>query len=573
MKRTPWMVVPALFVAIAAQAQDSADRDSLARPPVEPPPSTKPTTVPSLTGYVLAPDGTPHQGAIVTATPADSGKPRLARVDTSDAGGAFRFDSLAAGTYSIQIDYSAPQSYKAFAAVNGEIARTFVLPAPSGDPSPRQTWWTIFCLGLYGITILFARWHHIARSVHAIITRQLTALKTRLGTEVDGRFPKEVDVLKETVETLLNEEKEYAKSWYKLWEVLFWSRGHENATWIAIHEIERQLAAFIAPNEQVEVYLRWAEAELRQIAKPTAIAIADAIHVALEAPEAANTAEIAKQEKSRRALLGRAIAIAYVERDTGFSSLMEWQNKAGWLLLGAMIIIGFLTGAVGRAVLFLAGASGGFVSRVMRALKRDDVPLDYGASWATLFLSPLFGALMGWFGVALIVLAASPTLNLLGPAFSLVSWDNPYGAVTLAIAFILGFSERFFDAIVGAVEGQADRTRSGRAPGENNPPVAPVASAQAPPSSPSGKPVIIEITRQGVSTGASAEALLVRGTGFDKKATASINDAPRDVVFQSPEALLILLKDEDVNRIENAGDSIIVVANPGGAASAPTPFV
>src|SRR5206468_466496 len=146
-------------------------------------------------------------------------------------------------------------------------------------------------------------------------------------------------------------------------------------------------------------------------------------------------ARAASTDMSRKALLGRAISIIYGERDTSFSTLMEWQNKASWLILAAVVIIAFLSGAEGRSILFLAGAAGGFLSRLMRNLKREDVPLDYGASWTTLFLSPLFGALAGWFGIALIAFATQPGISLLGDAFRSVSWDDPSGVSSLAIAF------------------------------------------------------------------------------------------------------------------------------------------
>jgi hypothetical protein len=96
----------------------------------------------------------------------------------------------------------------------------------------------------------------------------------------------------------------------------------------------------------------------------------------------------------------------------------------------------------------------------MRALRREDLPLDYGASWTTLFLSPLFGALAAWFGIALITLATQPGVNLLGNAFRLVDWNTPTAPATLAVAFLLGFSERLFDAVVGAVERHAAGTRA-----------------------------------------------------------------------------------------------------------------
>jgi hypothetical protein len=139
---------------------------------------------------------------------------------------------------------------------------------------------------------------------------------------------------------------------------------------------------------------------------------------------------------------------------------MEWHNKASWLILIALFIILFTALAAGNAVIFLAGAAGGFLSRLTRALRRDDLPLDYGASWTTLFLSPLFGALIAWFGLALITLATRPDVNLLGDAFRLVNWNTPTAPTTLAIAFLLGFSERFFDAVLGAIERRAAGTRA-----------------------------------------------------------------------------------------------------------------
>jgi hypothetical protein len=164
------------------------------------------------------------------------------------------------------------------------------------------------------------------------------------------------------------------------------------------------------------------------------------------------------------------------------------------LILAAVIIIAFLALAAGNAVLFLAGAAGGFLSRVMRALKREDLPLDYGASWTTLFLSPLFGALAGWFGVAVIELATSSNVKLLGEAFNIVDWYDPLGPATLGVAFMLGFSERFFDAVVGAVDRHAAGAQAAQQAalvGATPPPSAPgtagaAAAVQPPPSAADG---------------------------------------------------------------------------------------
>jgi hypothetical protein len=437
---------------------------------------------------------------------------------------------------------------------------------------------TVACLLLYFVVLVAARWHHIAKSLHMMIDGQLTALSTRLKTEVGSGNPVPPGVmrLQETVDEL--KIKSDAAKPRDFLEILFWSRGRENATWVGIHEVERQLAAFLAPPEQVEVYLRWAAANLRRMEKPDATVIADAVSASLEAAAPADADGRATQANARKALLGRALSIIYADRDMSFSTLMEWQNKAGWLMLFALILIGFLAVAAGHAVLFLAGAAGGYVSRLMRALRREDVPLDYGASWTTLFLSPLFGALAGWFGVALITLAASSEVKLLGDAFRLIQWNDPTSPETLAIAFLLGFSERFFDAVVRAVEKHAERDEAqqrGMARGAAAATTTPAAGP--PPSSGNGKapPTAVpeiagaELHRR---NGGGKDVLRVTGSGFAAGATAKVNDESRVVEVSSGQALVLPLTEDDIKRIDAGGDFDIVIANPGGATSKPYDF-
>jgi hypothetical protein len=582
-----WMIGIILLLAQQPGSGQRPDSPAVTRPPgaadtargtVTTSRSTVTSDTASLRGYVIGPDRSAITGAVVTLTRSDSGGTAFARRDTTDASGRYQFDSLAAGPYTVRVAYigTAP------CTVNQEIAGAAVVRnlecAGTCDVSKRlEMVWTITALLLYAVGILWARWNHIARSIHEVILRQLMTLRTRLLTEVHKRnFEEETraNALLDAVDKLLKEVNDYRQQpkLTKIFEYFFWSRGKENATWIGIHEIERQLAACIAPNEQVNVSLQWAEAELRLIGKPVCISIADAIHAALDPSTAGAIGDEAAQDNRRRALLGRALAMINGERDTSFFTLMEWQNKAGWLMLAAMIIISFLALAAGKPVLFLAGAAGGFVSRLMRALRREDIPLDYGASWATLFLSPMFGAFAGWFGVALIELGTDSSVNLLGDAFKLISWDNPCAAATLAAAFLLGFSERFFDSVVGAVERHVDRTVSGgpSTPGSTSTSRPPIVPGQTGMGLGAGKPVITAITWQSVANGAAKEALLVRGTGFDPKAKAVVNGTSRAIEYQSSDTLLILLIAEDVDRIENGGETTVIITNPDGTASGAT---
>jgi hypothetical protein len=135
-----------------------------------------------------------------------------------------------------------------------------------------------------------------------------------------------------------------------------------------------------------------------------------------------------------------------------------------------MALIVGLAWTLDHTVLFLVGAAGGLMSRLSRAVFRADVPTDYGASWTTLFLSPVVGALSAWAGVLLVGLAVK--LQILGSAIP-ANWCDPYNPMVLAIALMLGFAERLFDEILKPVEkkfgGQGNTAQSGTPKGAANP--------------------------------------------------------------------------------------------------------
>jgi hypothetical protein len=161
-----------------------------------------------------------------------------------------------------------------------------------------------------------------------------------------------------------------------------------------------------------------------------------------------------------KALLSEALAIVNDRTDTDFANLISWQNKTLWIVGCGLLLVVALAGVLEHEVLFLVGATGGLLSRLSRSLQRADVPTDYGASWTTLFLSPVAGALAGWSGVLLIILAVQ--LELLGPLFGKVDWCSPSSPAALGIAFLLGFSERAFDGILSQLDDkvQASQTKN-----------------------------------------------------------------------------------------------------------------
>jgi hypothetical protein len=158
-----------------------------------------------------------------------------------------------------------------------------------------------------------------------------------------------------------------------------------------------------------------------------------------------------------RALHSEALGYLYNRSDTDFAALVSWQNKTVWLVGCSLLLIVALAATLQHGILFLVGATGGLMSRLMRSLSRAEVPTDYGASWSTLFLSPLVGALAGWSGILLVIVGVE--FNILGSALKF-DWCNTFNPVMLGLAFLMGFSERFFDGILDQLNRKAEQSTS-----------------------------------------------------------------------------------------------------------------
>jgi Putative Ig domain/Abnormal spindle-like microcephaly-assoc'd, ASPM-SPD-2-Hydin len=158
-----------------------------------------------------------------------------------------------------------------------------------------------------------------------------------------------------------------------------------------------------------------------------------------------------------RALHNEALGYLYDRSDTSFAQLVSWQNKTVWLVGCSLLLIVALAATLQHGILFLLGATGGLLSRLTRSLSREDVPTDYGASWSTLFLSPVVGALAGWSGILLVIVGVE--FNILGSALKF-NWCNTFNPVMLGIALLLGFSERFFDTVLGQLNNKLNEPGS-----------------------------------------------------------------------------------------------------------------
>jgi hypothetical protein len=297
---------------------------------------------------------------------------------------------------------------------------------------------------LYLLGLILVRWNMIALPTRKLLMTQIESVRARAAT-LDPAKPGVAqinDLLNKAMGPFTKQsagERAWRASTPMDW--LFWTRGQELAGWAFVHEAEERMVTFLEP-EGIRAAMEVAEAGLREAGTSTAQALAARIQDALAATPSADIERC-------KALLSEALGMLYDRTDTKFATLVSWHNKTVWLTCCGLLFIVALAATLQHGILLLVGATGGLLSRLSRSLQRADVPTDYGASWTTLFLSPVVGALAGWSGILLVVLAVK--LQVLGATFDL-NWCNPCSPLALGLAFLLGFSERAFDGILTQLE-------------------------------------------------------------------------------------------------------------------------
>lgn len=322
-------------------------------------------------------------------------------------------------------------------------------PDPTADTTAEETdtdwyqtvdFWSVVVISFYILQIFLIRWYIVAVPTRELVESQIMAVRNNL--RIEQAEPDKTDALEKAVmeasETLLKKAEENIEPNWQ--DRIAWSGGRELGAWRMIHQVERQAALIMLPKE-VKATLASQKGLLEKMDSAEAKSLLDSITL----DDTQNTIE------DYRAQLKEARRIIYNDRDARFTQLAKSHNKALYLIVTTLLLMMGLAIVIGNTELFFLGALGGIMSRLTRVVRAKAVPSDYGASWTTLFLSPVSGAVAAWSGILLISILASEEFNLLG-GFFLDIWQEPAAPTTLGIAFILGFSERYFDNITQALE-------------------------------------------------------------------------------------------------------------------------
>jgi hypothetical protein len=304
-------------------------------------------------------------------------------------------------------------------------------------------------LGYVGLA-LGVRALYVAWTARRLLLAQIDGVEARLELEQQrpGRNePGESEVAKGVRELLAVARRENPGGWAAIPNtMIFWNGARELQGWRLVHEAER-LLVWQLDDEAVLARMRRAAIDLASLPPDEAANWAKVL-----APHLAEGRNRPRAES--RAALREVLAAINNHVDASYSSLIELQNKAMWLLTVGLVAALILALAFpGAQLLLLAGAVGGLLNRMRRIFTAKDLPTDYGASWGPLFLSPVVGSLTGWAGVQLLVLAQ--LLDIV----KLESLDlgTPTGAGALSVALLMGFAEQWFDQVSEQLQQQTER--------------------------------------------------------------------------------------------------------------------
>jgi hypothetical protein len=298
----------------------------------------------------------------------------------------------------------------------------------------------------YVILCFFARYLLIIVSNinHVCATRDIINARINFLTDYDRQQPK-LDL--KTMHDLIAASEKYVPSQRSgAMERIIASFGFtENisSAWRILHEAERQLAVSGTPPA------RWSRSQ--------AIVLLARLQRLPDSPVKLRRELqkiVAADDTDSRIvpLVHEARAFVFEADDNKFAAVADARNKGNFLFLGAVIsvipIVFFFSNTV---VLLFAGAVGGILSRLRKAVRQENPLFDLGLDWSVIQLSPIVGALSGFFG--LMIFEVLVVLGIAGDMFSAVNLAQPTGW-SVVLAFVFGWSATLFDTFLERVEGR-----------------------------------------------------------------------------------------------------------------------
>jgi len=88
---------------------------------------------------------------------------------------------------------------------------------------------------------------------------------------------------------------------------------------------------------------------------------------------------------------------------------------------------------------------GGLLAKLPGVINRNNIPADYGVSWATLFLTPLAGGITSWVAILLLDFVVMMDWLNLDDLLGMFWGDFETSSPVLALALFFGYSATLFE--------------------------------------------------------------------------------------------------------------------------------
>ena len=295
--------------------------------------------------------------------------------------------------------------------------------------------------------------------------KDTTSAPVRFVADHDGGIRDKILGLLRCASALVEDKKQKDDKWIQSsfdWFLnrLFLTRGNELAAWGYVHSAYVELAKYL-PERMAEAWLKTAQADLQaqqqdsEADNGTLRALAGRIEQYFDQKRISEFNQLfvppyPLRHESYGPLLSDALLAIYTVKDDHFSAISGIYNKVIWLIFWSLFLIGVLTLAFHTGHIFLVGACGGILSRLSRVLEGKKAASDFRVWWTSIFLSPVAGALGAWAGILLLKLGAAT--RLVGWPTDHLDWTDACDFWLLAIALVLGYSERLFGNLISKYE-------------------------------------------------------------------------------------------------------------------------
>lgn len=333
---------------------------------------------------------------------------------------------------------------------------------------------------VYLVTFFLARHFWISIPGRNHLEAELYGLEIRLKTVTDDKQELAKKIQNEIIAI------RHSIKGHPFRQFIFGNTGKKIACWRRYHEIER-LAIELLPQEALRQRLVMVSEDLSLFNSGGAVVLRDNIHKTLSPPkpDMELMQELVKQAEEKdllspdnvKGILKKMLATQEVkqpepelmryqlveamkhiddDRDNIYQYLADWQNKASYLI-GITIMIVLFIFSQPHNILFYFGMIGGLLAKLRGVINRNNIPADYGVSWATLFLTPLVGGITGWVSILLLNLIKTMGWLNMDKLLAMTWGGNETAPSALALAMVFGYSATLFEKVLDMAQGEMEK--------------------------------------------------------------------------------------------------------------------